>query len=436
MSLPAIILAAGLAAAPVATPSPRAGESPRLAKTAPELVAEARKAYARGDRALFLEGYEEAARLRPGDAFILYNLACARALNGRTAAALEALDAFVALRVAVNLDADDDLATLRGTPEYARARDAIEALRKERISSGAATAFTMPEKGLVPEGVAYDPVTKAFFVASIRRRKIVRVGADGRISDFVPPGRDGLQSAMGVAADPRRRALWVVSSALPHMEGFQKGQPTGSALLEFDLDTGRLRGARLPPASAEPPLFDDLTAGADGRIFVNDSGRGRIFTTVPGRPGLELFFETSEVRGVQGLALAPGGDALYFSDYSGLWRLELPGKVLSRLTPPPDLALNGIDGLAAFDGGLVAIQNGIEPNRVIRIGLAPGGKSVAAARILEMNHPAFDEPTLGVVVSGALYLTADSQGERFRDEKHGVEPGQMRDALVLKVPLE
>jgi hypothetical protein len=431
-----MILAAGLAAAPAATPPPGTLEPPRSTRTAPEIVAEARKAYARGDRTLFLEGYEEAARLRPGDAFVLYNLACARALTGRTAAALEALGEFAALRVAANLDADDDLASLRGTPEYARARSAIEDLRKQRIRSGSVTAFTIPEKGLVPEGVACDPATKAFFVASIRRRKIVKVGADGRISDFVAPGRDGLQSAMGIAVDSKRRALWVVSSALPHMEGFRKGQPPGSSLLEFDLDTGRLRGARLPPASAEPPLFDDLTIGADGRVFVNDSRRGRIFTTTPGRSGVELFFETNEVRGVQGLALPADGGALYFSDYSGLWRLELAGKRLSRLVPPSDLAFNGIDGLASFRHSLLAIQNGIEPNRVIRIDLAPDGKSVAGARILEMNDPAFDEPTLGVVVSGALYFTADSQGGRFQDEKHPIRSEEMRDAVVLKLPLE
>jgi sugar lactone lactonase YvrE len=429
MSLPAVILGLGLAATPAAEP-------PRPSRTAPELVAEARKAYARGDRALFLADYEEAARLRPGDAFILYNLACARALNGRTAAALRALGEYAALRVAANLDADDDLASLRATPEYARVRSAIEALRKETISSGAVTAFTIPEKGLVPEGVAYDPVTKAFFVASIHRRKIVRVGADGRISDFVPPGRDGLQSAMGIVADPKRRALWAVSSALPHMEGFRKGQPPGSALLEFDLDTGRLRGERLPPASAEPPLFDDLAVGEDGRVFINDSRRGRIFASAPGSRRLELFFETDEVRGVQGLAIAPGGTVLYFSDYSSLWRLDLAGKRLTRLPVPPDLALNGIDGLSYFDGSLVAIQNGIEPNRVIRLDLAPDGKSFTRARILEMNNPAFDEPTLGVVVSGALYFTADSQGERFRDEKHPVKPEEMRDAVVLKLPLD
>jgi hypothetical protein len=52
-----------------------------------------------------------------------------------------------------------------------------------------------------------------------------------------------------------------------------------------------------------------------------------------------------------------------------------------------------------------------------------------------MNHPDFDEPTLGVVANGALYFTANSQGGRFLDEKHPIAESEMRDAVVLKLPL-
>jgi hypothetical protein len=50
-----------------------------------------------------------------------------------------------------------------------------------------------------------------------------------------------------------------------------------------------------------------------------------------------------------------------------------------------------------------------------------------------MNHPDLDEPTLGVVVDGTLYFTADSQGQKFLDEKHPIPPREMRDAVILKV---
>ena len=97
--------------------------------------------------------------------------------------------------------------------------------------------------------------------------------------------------------------------------------------------------------------------------------------------------------------------------------------------------MNGVDGLVWSGGSLYAIQNGVEPNRVIRVDLAADGVTVTGARILEMNHPAFDEPTLGVVAEGALYVSANSQGGKFRDEKKPISPEAMTDAVILKVPL-
>ena len=107
-----MILAALLAACPGPL---RAADPP---KTAFALVKEATAAYQRGDKAAFLKGYEEAARLRPGDAWILYNLACAQAVNGQTDAAVASLERFGALRVVTDLESDKDLDAIRQTGGY------------------------------------------------------------------------------------------------------------------------------------------------------------------------------------------------------------------------------------------------------------------------------------------------------------------------------
>jgi hypothetical protein len=106
-----------------------------------------------------------------------------------------------------------------------------------------------------------------------------------------------------------------------------------------------------------------------------------------------------------------------------------------RLSVPPDLALNGIDGLVIHGSSLVAIQNGVRPHRVIQVDLAPDGVTVSGVRILVMNHDDLDEPTLGVVVGDTLYFTADSQGQKFLNEKKRIAPEEMREAIILKLPL-
>ncbi len=400
-----------------------------------ELAREAREAYDRGDKATFLQKYEEIARRRPGDVFALYNLACGQALNGKTDSAVRTLREIAAHRAYVDLDADTDFDSIRQTDGYKKAAADMKALRGARISSGATIGFTIHEKGLVPEGVAYDPVTRSFFVSSIRKRKVLRIDAAGKVADFVAPGEGGLRSACGIAVDAKRRALWVASEAMPHMEGFRKGDPPASALFEFDLDTGRLRGEHRPPATDPPAAFDDLTVASDGRVYVNDGRSPRIWVLLPERGELEVFLQSDALRGTQGLAATPDGKTLYVSDYSGLFRVDVASKRITPIAVPADVALNGIDGLAYAGGSLVGIQNGVQPHRVIRLDLAADGVTVSRSMILEMNHPEFDEPTLGVVAGGALYFTANSQGGKFQNEKRPITEGEMREAVILKLPV-
>lgn len=432
--LTSLLLAFGLAGPGALQASPEAATT-RTSKSNAALVKDAREAYDRGEKPAFLSIYEELARRRPGEVFTLYNLACGQSLNGQSEAAVRTLEDILAQRVASNLDADTDFEPIRQTEGYKRVTAGMSDFRKERIASGAVRAFTIPEKGFVAEGVAYDPVTKAFFVSSVRRRKIVRIDRSGKVADFVAAGRDGLRSALGMRVDPKRRTLWVASEAIPSMDGYKKGQPRAAAVFEYYVDSGRLRKEHLPaPGEGDPPGFDDLALAPDGGVFVNDGFNPRVWRLEPDGE-LRVFLASEVFGGTQGLAASENGKTLYVSDYRGLFAVDIPTRRVTALRVPPDLSLNGIDGLALSGTSLIAIQNGIIPHRVIRLDLAPDGVTISRERILEMNHPDFDEPTLGVVVGGALYFSADSQGQKFLDEKHPISPDDMREAFILKLPL-
>src|SRR5262245_10284922 len=414
---------------------PDGAEAVPAPKSSAALVKEAREAYDKGDRETFRKNYEELVRRRPGDVYLLYNLACGQALTGQSEAAQRTLAEIAAHRAWSDFDADDDFTAIRQTEGYKKAKASLDAVRTDRVSSGATRAFVIPEKGLVPEGVAYDPKTRSFFVSSIRKRKILRIGPDGKVSEFVSPARDGLLSAAGIRVDPARRTLWVASEALHSMDGYVNDQHVPGAVFEYDVDPGNLRKEHRPPAAAgDPPDFDDLTVAPDGRVYVNDGFHPRIWTISPGGE-LSVFVEDEAMGGTQGLALSADGKILYASDYRGLFAIDVASRRVLRLSVPPELALNGIDGLVFSKGRLIAIQNGVRPHRVIRLDLAPDGLALQGGRILEMNHPDFDEPTLGVAVEDTLYFTADSQGQKFLDEKKPVAAEEMREAVILKLPL-
>src|SRR6476619_5910763 len=164
--------------------------------TVQQLAREARAAYDAKDYATFVAKTEQASKLAPADVWVLYNLACGQALAGRRDDALKTLDTLAARKVRFDLDAEGDFSSLRGSAGYRKVSDRMKKLRDEKVSSSA-VAFRIPEKGMVPEVIAYDAKTRAVFVGSIRKRKIVRVTPDGKASDFVSSGREGLRGVLG-----------------------------------------------------------------------------------------------------------------------------------------------------------------------------------------------------------------------------------------------
>jgi hypothetical protein len=63
----------------------------------------------------------------------------------------------------------------------------------------------------------------------------------------------------------------------------------------------------------------------------------------------------------------------------------------------PGPAYAGVDGLYFHRGELIATQNGFSPKRVLRIVLDKPMRAIRRVDVLQGQHPAFGEPTLGVL---------------------------------------
>jgi sugar lactone lactonase YvrE len=383
------------------------------------------------DYAGFLKHSQALAERVPWSTRARYNLACAHALIGEPAAAIRILERLAAQEVAFDLAGDEDLASLREREDFAEVQRRMDALQAP--VGQAAPAFSIAQKDLIPEGVAHDPKSGAFFVTSVRHRKIVRVTPDGTSSDFVGGGQDSLQAALAIAVDAPRRALWVSSRATPQMAVFRQGDPEGRAFLaEYDVDTGRPR--RTVPAP-EGGTVADLTVAADGTLYAADPENGRVYVLAPGSRALRTLVETGLIRSAQGLALTPDGLTLYVADYArGVARVGVSDGSVTWVAMPDTVAPTGIDGLVLAGRWLVGIQNGINPHRVVGLRLDAAGASVTEARTLERGHRAFDEPTLGVVVGSDLYFVANSQYGHFRRDG-SLDESRLADPVVLRTPL-
>jgi hypothetical protein len=415
-----------IAPAPSSSPPPPPAFEPG---DATDELGRAVAAYKAGDKTALLASAERAAKIQPGRPRALATLAAAYALNGRADDAVATLARLARLKVYVDIQAEDDFASLRPLPAFARVKAALDALVTTRTHAST-VAFRLPEKDFVAEGLARDDATGAFFVSSVHRRKVVRVEPGGAARDFTSEA-DGLMAVLGLGLDRPRRLLWACTSGVPEMRGFTKDDADRAELVALDLGTGRAT-KKLPLLGPGPHNCNDLLVDDDGAIFVSDAAAGDLLVLRPGKDALEPFVKKG-FRSPQGIAPLDG--ALYVADWTrGLARVDRATARVRWLDAPDDVLLSGTDGLRAHAGKLIAIQNASDPHRVVE--LSVDGDRVRLSRVLEYNHAEFHEPTLGVVSGGELFFVADSQWGSF-DKDGKIWPlDKLFEPTVLRLRLE
>jgi len=413
--------------------------SPAAAQDDPVLASRAAyqravKAYEGHDVPTFLAQAREAQRLRPDHGGVTYALASACALSGDTAGALDMLRRFAKLGYTADITADSDFARLRSLPAFEAVRRSLA--RNAEPVMRSQTAFTLPERDLLTEGIAYDPRSGAFFVSSVHHRKIVRVDRSGRAAEFIAPARDGLWAPLGMRADSSRGVLWVATTALPQMLGYDTADAGRSGLYAFDLATGALRGRYLLPRDGPAHALGDVVVTRAGDVYASDSRAPAIYRVRAGADTIEEFLRSPLLLSAQGMAFDRAEQTMYLADYArGLLRVDLASRDVQPVPTADGVLTLGIDGLYAAGDALVGVQNGVAPSRVVRLHLDGNGRRIVAADVLERARPDYAEPTLGVVVGSTLYYVANSQWEQFREDGTIEAPTELKAPLVLRLPL-
>lgn len=201
----------GSAPASGVDPSRPVGERLAQLQEAAKTAREA-KDYA-GYRARLLEMRD----LVNGHPEVVYVLARAEALQGHQQAALRDLRTYADMKLArAGVAEEEAFASLRGQSSFRESVRRIDANR--RPLPGATVAWTLPEKDLVPEDLAYDPQTGTFFVSSVRHRKILAIAKGGAVSELAHEGEDGLWAVLALArytTAPSRTASSASASIKP-----------------------------------------------------------------------------------------------------------------------------------------------------------------------------------------------------------------------------
>jgi sugar lactone lactonase YvrE len=393
----------------------------------------AAEAYKGKNYSAYLDNMKMALALRPNHPTLMYNLAGAYALVGDREKALNLLSRVADMGLIYPAEKEDDFASLRDMEEF---KKILRKFESNKAPTGASKlAFTIGEKGLIPESVAYDPVKEIFYVGSVYQRKILSSDKHGTVREFSRES-DGLWSAMGMKVDAGRRHLWVATTAHPQMARFNEAENGESAIFKYDLKSGKLLKKYLVPQDSKKHWLGDLVINSRGDVFATDSLTPAVYTIPHQKDEIEMFISDASFASLQGLDFSENEKQIFVADYSkGIFIIDLATKKISNVAPTNDSMLLGIDGLYFYKDSLIAIQNSAAPHRVVRLFLNKSRQGISHWKIIEANNPAFDEPTLGVLVKDTFYYVANSQWGAIDRKGQFAQPDKLREPIILKTKL-
>jgi Tetratricopeptide repeat len=401
------------------------------------LATQAAQAYAAGDFTAAAARYREALGAAPSAPGVLVGLGRSLARLGQTHEALDWLSR--AADTGAGADAAAVAAAFGASSDSGEVRALVSRFRGNLTPVVRSTLeFRLAEKDLLPESVAYDPADGAWYVGSMRKRKVVVVRG-GVARDFVTAKAHGLGAVLGMKVDAARRELWVNSCHADFSPAVIDPEPQRlgeAALLRFDLGTGKLVSTYRTGSKAQPVCFNDLALTPAGDVYMSTGADG-VYRVSRKSGRLERFVETPGLL-VNGIAAAADGRRLYLADHMrGVIMLDVASRELRPLPVPPATALGGVDGLYVHGASLVGIQNGLAagPERVVQAFLDADGSRATCVEMLERNHPDYDVPTTGVIVGDALVYVAGSQLNRLDDKGQPLPQDRLRESAVLRLDL-
>jgi len=217
--------------------------------------------------------------------------------------------------------------------------------------------------------------------------------------------------------------LWVCSVPNP----FQP--PVAGAVAELvalDLASGRLvrRHAFPPPRS----VCNDMTVAKDGSVYAADTQNGRVLKLPKGQRMLEVFGESEQLKGIDGIAFAEDG-TLYSNIVTRgvLQRIEI--RADGRMGAVTDLALaeklEGPDGMRLVEGHRFLLAEGTS-GRISEVTL---GKDSATLRPLRTGL----NSSPGVThVGDTAYAIEGKIGYLVDPKLKGQDPGPFR---IIAIPM-
>lgn len=314
-----------------------------------------------------------------------------------------------------------------GLPERQGA-DFAEVNRANRVRIEASALLeTIPAAARLVEGIARDPASGTLYVSTIVSRQL---WSKPPVGDWRPIDLDQAGSLAGMVHDPSRGLIWTTSGMFDETPG----APAYATAIGFDPRQGK--AVRTLYANGMVPL-GDIALGDDGRVFAANPLAGEIHYADPAtEEGFRALVGAGVFRSPQGMVKVPGRNGLIVSDYSyGLAALDWDSGKVWRIASPGTHWLDGIDALLRYGNSLIAVQNGHQPMRILKLDMREDWLAIEKVTVLESGHPDWTEPVGASIDGDRLIYVATGQWDVFGAGGAVREGKQPRPTAIRALPL-
>ena len=399
-------------------------------------LSRAAQAYADQNHADWALALEQLHRLRPFNADFMRQMVMAYAMSGETAKAFNMMLTMQQQGLSEQWDEVEEVASLRSFPLYGH----LNRLMKEAGNplGNPSVMATIEGRYSMPEALAYDGRDGRLFAGTVRDGQVlVRAAEDEAWEVFASAETlPGLMSVFDLLADEERNHLWIATGAAPQYRNLRAADFGRTALIKLDLQTGELLGEYRVVPDGQPHLLGAMAQADDGTIFAADTLSPFVYRLRPQDERPTILFGNPVFTGLRGIALSSDQQRLYLSDYElGLFFFNLDDLNGFKIGTPDNLNAAGIDGLYRWNDSLVAVQNGVTPQRVMRLDMDASGTRVANVAPLVVAQPEFDTPTFGTIEGNDLIFLAASHWSRVDGNGRPLQR-PLPDVPVMRVDVE
>ena len=407
----ALLLVLTVAGNPVMAQAPAAQAKP---VNVPELLVKANEAYGAGDHTALAVALEGLTQARPYNSEYMYRLVLAYALLDRKSPAYDLMLRMQRQGLAYDFTLTDDSMNIRGTEVFDYVNDLMKQAAKPM--GEAMPLFTLPGDVVTPASLTCDPPRQKYLVGTVEGQ-ILAVDEQGGAEELIRANNaNGMWAVLDILVDEPRNRLWVSSAAIPGFGKFSPVDQGRSALYEYELDSLKFVRRYPVPVDGRPHALGSMVMNSAGDIFIADRALPIIYAKRAAEEKLRGVFATREMVSLRGMAMQPDGRLIYLADREmGIMVVDLEGRQAAKLAAQDTLNLGGIDGMYLWNNNLIVIQNGIKPQRVMRLGLDESGTKVESVRPLAVAQPVFNSPDFGTIKGQDLVYFSGSHGADSQD---------------------